>query len=470
MSYQIDADYSKVFMFPPSFEDFVSGDDPARFIRAFVDSLDLKFLGFKAPVTADGRPRFAPSLLLKIWLFGSFERVHSSRKLERQCRRDVALMWLSGMNTPDHNTLWRFFKDNKNAIKRLFKHSVKLALKHDLVGMVYHAIDGTKIVANASRFKGLKKDEMKLLLQRVDEYVESMAREVESCGDSEPDDRLPLALQDAKELRKRVQENIATLQQKKNGTLSTTDMDSRKMMTNRGTVEFAYNAQAVADEKTGIIVGAEVSQEEMDNHLLSTMLKATRETAGNNALNSVADAGYFSGEEVAKVENPESTATAYVNIPENHNCNAYKTSGYKYHSDNFNYDKKKDVFICPHGCELKRGSQSGKFLTYLCTAFAECPHKSLCTKSEKCKVLTVHPSHEAIRLHKKKIAQPAVQQLLKQRGRLIERVFGWIKEQYGLRRLLSRGLENAKAWWYLACTVYNLRKILFHAKSPALIN
>jgi transposase len=151
MSYHIDADYTKVFMFPPSLEDFVLPDDPVRFIRTFVESLDLKSLGFKVHDVVDGRPGFASSLLLKIWLFGSFERIHSSRALERQCKRDIALMWLAGMNYPDHNTLWRFFSDNKSAIKNLFKQSVHVALKNKLVGMVYHAIDGTKIGANASR-------------------------------------------------------------------------------------------------------------------------------------------------------------------------------------------------------------------------------------------------------------------------------------------------------------------------------
>jgi transposase len=459
MGNQIDADYSRVFMFPPSLEDFVGPDDPVRFIRTFVDSLDIKAMGFKVRESDDGRPGYALSLLLKIWLFGSYERMHSSRKLERQCKRDVALMWLAGMNYPDHNTLWRFFHDNMAAIKDLFKQSVRVALANDLVGMVYHAIDGTKIGADASRFKGINKQEMQTLLSRLDEYVEAMAAAVEERGAEEPDDRLPAQLQDAKELRKRVQENVAELMGKKNGAMSLTDMDSRKMRTNRGNVEFCYNAQAGVDQKNGIIVGAGVSRAETDHHLLSGMLEEVKETAGGNARSTVADAGYFSGEELEKVEGSPGKTAVYVNIPKEHNQSAEKTSEDAYHVNNFTYDKERDVFMCPQGCVLKRTGSHGDYEVYTCTEFSRCSYRSRCTTSARRKQISVHRCHEAIRRHKQKIASESAQALLRQRGSLIERVFGWIKEQYGLRRFSARGFENAEALWYMACTVYNLRKI-----------
>jgi len=461
MASQIDADYTKVMMFPPSLEDFISPDDPVRFIRAFVDSLDLKALGFKVRDNAEGRPGFASSLLLKIWLFGSFERCHSSRGLERQCKRDIGLLWLTGMNYPDHNTLWRFWKDNNSSIKTLFKQSVQVALKNDLVGMVYHAIDGTKIGANASRYKGLNKEGMSLLMARLDDYVAAMARQVEENGDVEPDDRLPEQLQNARELQRRVRENVEALQNKKNGSLSPVDIDSRKMRTNHGTVEFSYNAQAAADQKNGIIVGAEVSQAETDHHLLSAMLGEVSDTVGKNAESSVADAGYFSGDELSKTERMETEVL--VNIPLEHNRSSEKDSNDKYHSNNFAYDQEHDAFVCPHGCALVRERESGDYISYKCTGFESCQYKSRCTRSTRNKRLTMHRCHETIRRHKQKILQDTAQKLLRQRGSLIERVFGWIKEHYGLRRLSSVGMSNAQASWYLACTVYNLRKIWLHS-------
>jgi transposase len=104
-----------------------------------VDSLDLGDMGFKVRTSSDGRPSYAVSLLLKVWLYGTFEHIGSSRTLERRCKRDLGLLWLTGMHYPDHNTLWRFFRDNREAIKTLFKQSVAVALKNDMIGMVYHA-------------------------------------------------------------------------------------------------------------------------------------------------------------------------------------------------------------------------------------------------------------------------------------------------------------------------------------------
>ncbi|NLP03703.1 MAG: transposase [Fibrobacter sp.] len=219
--------------------------------------------------------------------------------------------------------------------------------------MVYHAIDGTKIVANASRFKKLDKDGMKKLMERLDEYIEAIEREIEQRKDK-PDDRLPEVLENTVELKKRVKEAVDSFQDKKNGTLSPVDIDSRKMITSSGAIEYAYNAQAVADQKHGIIVGSQVSQKESDNHLLTEMIEEVKDTVGNNAKYSVADAGYFSGEEIARSEELREQTDVYVNIPENYNTNAGKKSDDKYHVNKFTYDINRDVFVCPHGTVLKR--------------------------------------------------------------------------------------------------------------------
>jgi transposase len=98
----------------------IAQDPPS--LRAFVDSLNLKEMGIKTRESIDGQPSFAPSLLLKIWLYVSYGKINSCRKLERMCKRDIALLWLTGMNSPDHNTFWRFFSENKKAIKEFSKH------------------------------------------------------------------------------------------------------------------------------------------------------------------------------------------------------------------------------------------------------------------------------------------------------------------------------------------------------------
>ncbi len=129
MSNEIRADYSQQFLFPPSLDDWVPKDHPARFVSLFVDSLDLNALGFKKRKSKKGRSNYSNDLLLKVWLFGFFERIYSSRTLEKACRVQLPFLWLTGLNYADHNTIWRFFNKNSNILKHLFSQSVHVALK-----------------------------------------------------------------------------------------------------------------------------------------------------------------------------------------------------------------------------------------------------------------------------------------------------------------------------------------------------
>ena len=121
MTREIRADYSQTFLLPPSLEDWVGSDHPARFIRDFVESLDFEVLGFRVLSSETGRPRYSSPLLLSVWLFGYLQKIRSSRGLERACRDNVSLLWLTGMHSPDHNTLWRFYSANKKALRSVFR-------------------------------------------------------------------------------------------------------------------------------------------------------------------------------------------------------------------------------------------------------------------------------------------------------------------------------------------------------------
>src|SRR5271163_555543 len=168
MAQPIAPDYGQQFLFPPALEDWVPADHPARFLREFVDQLDLPALGFAIPSGSEGRPPYAPSLLLKIWLYGYFHRLRSTRKLEAACREHLSLIWLTGLKSPDHNSLWRFWHENQKALRQVFKQSAQLALRTGAVGLVLQALDGTKIEAAASGYSGWSKEYMEKLLAALD--------------------------------------------------------------------------------------------------------------------------------------------------------------------------------------------------------------------------------------------------------------------------------------------------------------
>jgi transposase len=131
----IRADYDQVYLLPPSLEDWIGPEHPARFLREFVDALDLRALGFAVHESPEVGEFFTSELLLKVWLYGYFKRLRSTRLLESGCRNEVGLIWLCGTRAPDHHTLWRFFAAHKKALQALFAQSVRVALRLDLVGL-----------------------------------------------------------------------------------------------------------------------------------------------------------------------------------------------------------------------------------------------------------------------------------------------------------------------------------------------
>ena len=117
----------QVMLFPESVEDYITEDNPVRFIDAFVSGLDLAGLGFNRAQPAEtGRPAYDPGDLLRLYLYGYLNRVRSSRMLERETKVNVEVMWLLGKLSPDFKTIADFRRDNLKAIKRVCKEFTQL--------------------------------------------------------------------------------------------------------------------------------------------------------------------------------------------------------------------------------------------------------------------------------------------------------------------------------------------------------
>jgi len=460
MSYEIKGERNQLMMFPPLIEDFIPEDDSVRFIDAFVDSINLEEVGLKQRKSDEGRPNYASSLLLKVWLYGNYERITSCRQLEKMCRRDVGMMWLSGMQYPDHNTLWRFFKDHKHIIKNLFKKSGQIALKNNMIGFVAFAIDGTKIPANINHDKVLHKSDLEKLEKSLDRRANELEQEIEKRNQNlEPTDKLPEELRNKKELQEKIKKDLKELETSNKQHLSKSDSDATYMKTRHG-IKMSYNAQASVDSKHGIIVGAEVRQEPSDNELLTQMIDITVLNIGKAAEENLADGGYFSGRELSAAE--EKGYSVLVNIPaQTEKQKNIKPAPYNQH--NFAYDDVSDEYICPQGGRLKfnrkRTRKKKEVKEYICKSYKTCPHANDCSNDKKGRKIEISEYKDTVKRHAERLDNEENKKLLSRRKVIVEPVFGFIKENLKFRRFTVRGKENVSAQWFLACLIYNLRKM-----------
>src|SRR4030066_1399948 len=166
-------------LFPDTLEGYVDKENPVRFIDAFVNSLNLEKLGFKHAVPSElGRPSYDPSDLLKLYVYGYLNQVRSSRKLERECHRNVEVMFLMRKLTPDFKTIAEFRRENVDGVKGVFKEFVKLCMGLGLYGAKLVAVDGVKVKAENSRDKSYNRkmlaDRLKVIDEQVSEYIREM--------------------------------------------------------------------------------------------------------------------------------------------------------------------------------------------------------------------------------------------------------------------------------------------------------
>ena len=201
--------YAQRYLLPPSPEDWVSQDHPVRFVRDFVDALDLADFGIKEPKSGDvGRPAYEPAMLLKVWLFGYMSRIRSCRKLEKACFESMPFLWLTTMLHPDHNSLWRFFDVNRSAFPKLFRLLTRAAAEAGLVGSVLHALDGTKVTAVSSTDTAQHKKALAEKLEHLDEFIKAYVAAVLANATVGNDYKMPAAMKDESARRAKIREML----------------------------------------------------------------------------------------------------------------------------------------------------------------------------------------------------------------------------------------------------------------------
>ena len=462
MTHEIRANYDQIDLLPQSLEDWVPRDHPARFIREFVDALDLGELGFRERESEEGRPSYAADLLLKVWLYGYLARMRGTRELERACREHLSLVWLTGRHAPDHNTLWRFWRENRGALGEVFRAGVRVAAAQGLIGMICHAVDGTKIRAAASRRTLEHRKELEKVLGRVEASIAEMEAAVEAAEQEERGEyRLPEGLQEAGKLRQAIRESLGKMREAKREHLHPQEPEAR-LMPCEGRQDPAYNAQAVVDAQAGIIVAETTVNAESDNAMLVPMLEEVEANVGEVAKETVADGGYCSAGQLG-----EAQARGYEVLV----APGVETGGPKrgaYDSAKFEYEAERDEVICPQGKRLKfegrrnKRPQRAAVRSYRCHHYQQCPVRALCSRRRDGRRIEVSPQRAAVMRQREKRRDPAQQALLRQRKAIVEPVFATIKQAMGFRRWTVRGLENVRTQWALLCAALNLKKMYKH--------
>jgi transposase len=458
MSHAIHANRAQVFLLPPSLDDWLPKTHPARFIADLVDELDLAGLGFRMSPGEEGRPHFAAELLLSVWLYGWMERVRSSRALEKACQRDIAFVWLTSNLHPDHNTLWRFFRDNKKALKKLFSRVVLLAAEASLVGFALHALDGTKVQVASSMESALHRRTLTEKLKKLEATVDASVAQIEAMEqEAAPDWKMPERLADKEERKKSIREGLAKLDAADTDHLHPRELDARVMKTREGP-RLAYNAQAVVDHDSDMIVAAEVTGDETDHAQLIPMIEAVRDTFGTVAEQTVADAGYASGSQFEEAERRH--LPVLVNVPPE------SSEKGEYAKSCFTYDHERDAYVCPRAeilaFERIEQPSKGKPIArrvYRCRN-DQCPVRAQCTTDKKGRAIKRLVTEEAFERQIARQIGFAQRVQLSLRKEIVEHIFGIAKTIDGFRRFTVRGFEGARAQWALVCTAINLRKLL----------
>jgi transposase len=463
----IQANIGQSFFFPPNIDEWIGPEHPARFMHAFLQTLDLKALGLDTLKREEGGAAFDPALLLAVWLYGYFRGITSHRKLELACCEEAGLLWLTGNTRPDHNALWRYWSAHHPAMRALFKQTIKLAIQMDMVGFVEQALDGTKIQARCSAHGTHDKPSLEKRLARTHERIAQLEAQIKQAGE-QASATLPRQLQNKQTLKLQIQHALAELEKDQRKHAHPKEPDAQRMKTDKG-FKFGHNAQAMVDEKHNIIVEAAIAGEPTDQHQLIPMLEQAKRTREELAVQTTpltkADTGYATISELQKakeraqpVQTPPPIRWSDISDP----C----------HSAHFEYDEKARVVRCPQGRELKPGSQKSKsgreVVAYRnAEACASCPLKAKCTPESPARVIEVCAYRKDLEQLARNYQTPEYRRSYRRRAKIVEPVFARIKQHQGFRRWSYFGQVKVKSQWQMLCGVFNLKQIYGKWKAQA---
>jgi transposase len=464
-------DRSQTLLLPEAVDDYVGPDNPVRFIDAFVDGLDLAAAGFaRLTPNATGRPSYAPTDLVKLYIYGYLNRVRSSRRLEAETHRNIEVIWLLRHLKPDFKTIADFRRDNRRAFRQVFRQFVLLCRQLDLFGRELLAVDGTRIKAVNNKDRNFTRatltDFIKAADARLDDYLQRLDKSdaAESGQGGSRVRNLPEKIAAIQKQRERHKEMLAELDRTGESQISLTDPDSRAMAAHTH-VAVGYNAQVAVDAKHKLIVEQQVTNQVVDMGLLTQTAEPARQILGVERIAVVADKGYFKIEDIEACE--KAGMEPYVPRPQR----GPSVRAGLFRKDEFSFDPATDSILCPAGQRLHPYTSSFlrklKKINYANRqACRDCPIRSQCTAGSFRSVSRLENEAVLDRMQTRIARRPDI---LSQRRETVEHPFGSIKQWMNQGAFLMRGLEKVRAEFSLTALAYNLRRVLNIVRFPVLM-
>ena len=428
-----DWDIEQLMMFPPCVEDFVPQEHLAHFVRNTVcEALDLSTI-LECYSEERGYPPYHPTMMTAVLLYAYCQGIYPSRRIAKACRERVDFMAVTGMQMPDFRTISDFRKRHLAALGELFVQVLRLCQQAGLVKLGHVALDGTKLKANASKHKAMSYGRMKKAEAELQTIVSGWlrqaqaadAREDEEHGADQSGEELPDWVRDKQGRLEKIREARARLEaeaqaqasqkgeEKKSGSPSRprknepgtpkdsaqtnfTDPESRIMKSHNGFIQ-GYNAQAVVDADSQVIVAQGLTNNASDAPQLAVMVAQIKQNTGRQARELSADAGYCSEDNLKELRR--------------RHINGYIATGRQ-----------------KHGQATASGERKVKLGTYAYAMW-------------------------------QKLRRGGHRSRYRLRKQTVEPVFGQVKQGRGFCQFLLRGVRKVAGEWSLICTAHNLLKL-----------
>jgi len=451
-----------------SLEDFIEKDNTVRFIDAFVEKLELDKLFFVTKtIKVEGRPCFSNQLFLKVYFYGYLNGIRSSRKLARECVRNIEMQWLCNALTPNYHSIADFRKLNSTALRNTFKLFVSFLKSADLVSCQTIAIDGTKARAHNSKKNNYNQKKIDRHFAYIEEKTNQYLKELDEADKQEQSENIK-NIEEKIEKLKTQKIKYDTLQeqltQSNEPQVSTTDADARALLVHGQVVEVSYNTQAAVDDKHKLVVATHTINRN-DRNALAQIATEAQNNLSTKEMTVLADKGYNNAKEIQTCQ--EQGITTIVAQQEIVNSNDKGTTK-AYLATNFIYNKETDTYTCPQGQTLKttgtfhtkkRSSSSHQFKKYRTTACKSCSVKHLCTaKADGRREIERSQYAEALEANNKNYKEQYA--LYRKRQEINEHIFGTIKRVWGYYYTNLKGLKKVNGEWSLIMTVYNMKRTI----------